>query len=383
MTEAVEAADPTPKTAVWKRLIQALISLVIVVGIFAGIMPLIADYGDVFDTIQDMTGLELGSLVLVGLWNLATYWFVLTAALPGLRLREAAVVNQASTAVSNTLPAGGAVGVGVSIAMLTSWGFRIGSIGRSAVVSGIWNNFVKLGMPVLALALLALEGGITPARLAAAAVGIAVLVGAVVVFGLLLRSDRLARAIGRGVGRIVDWARGLLRKDPIGGWGNRASDFRTDTVGLLRHRWLWLTVATLVSHISLYLVLLVALRNVGVSQEELSWIAVLAAFAFVRLISALPLTPGGVGVVELGYAAVMTIGLDDITSAQVVAAILLFRGVTYLLPIPLGLFSYVFWRINKSWKMSDAERSQFIGDAYQDEPEAAESSAEAQEGAEK
>jgi uncharacterized membrane protein YbhN (UPF0104 family) len=280
--------------------------------------------------------------------------------------------------VSNTLPAGGAIGVGVSIAMLTSWGFRIGSIGRSAVVSGIWNNFVKLGMPVLALALLALEGGITPARLAAAAVGIAVLVGAVVVFGLLLRSDRLARAMGRGVGRIVDRVRRLLRKDPIGGWGDRASDFRTDTVGLLRHRWLWLTVATLVSHISLYLVLLVALRNVGVSQEELSWIAVLAAFAFVRLISALPLTPGGVGVVELGYAAVMTIGLDDITSAQVVAAILLFRGVTYLLPIPLGLISYVFWRTNKSWKMSEAERSRFIGDAYQDEPEAAESSAEAQ-----
>jgi uncharacterized membrane protein YbhN (UPF0104 family) len=280
--------------------------------------------------------------------------------------------------VSNTLPAGGAIGVGVSIAMLTSWGFKIGSIGRSAVVSGIWNNFVKLGMPVLALALLALEGGITPARLAAAAVGIAVLVGAVVAFGLLLRSDRLARAMGRGVGRVVDRVRGLLRKDPIGGWGDRASDFRTDTVGLLRHRWLRLTVATLVSHISLYLVLLVALRHVGVSQEELSWIAVLAAFAFVRLISALPLTPGGVGVVELGYAAVLTIGLDDITSAQVVAAILLFRGVTYLLPIPLGLISYVFWRTNKSWKMTEAERSQFIGDAYQDEPETAESSAEAQ-----
>jgi len=159
--------DPKPKSAVkakaavWKRVLQAAISLAIVVGIFVGVMPLIADYGDVFETIRAMTGLEGGSLVLIGLWNLATYWFVLTAALPGLRLREAAVVNQASTAVSNTLPAGGVIGVGVSIAMLTSWGFPIGSIGRSAVVTGIWNNFVKLGMPVLALSLLALEGGIT------------------------------------------------------------------------------------------------------------------------------------------------------------------------------------------------------------------------------
>ncbi|MDH3958487.1 MAG: hypothetical protein OEU98_03320, partial [Actinomycetota bacterium] len=184
MSDSEDLQDPKSNKAIWKRVLQAVVSLIIVVGIFVGVMPLIADYGDVFDTIRAMSGLEGWSLVFIGLWNLATYWFVLTAALPGLRLREAAVVNQASTAVSNTLPAGGVIGVGVSISMLTSWGFTIGSIGRSAVVSGIWNNFVKLGMPVLALSLLALEGEITPARLAAAAVGFALLVGAVVVFAL-------------------------------------------------------------------------------------------------------------------------------------------------------------------------------------------------------
>lgn len=364
MTDVEPTADK-PRTAAWKRVLQALISLAIVVGIFVGVMPLIADYGDVFDTIRAMTGLEVGSLLLVGIWNLATYWFVLTAALPGLRLREAAIVNQASTAVSNTLPAGGAIGVGVSIAMYTSWGFTIASIGRSAVVSGIWNNFVKLGMPVLALALLALEGEVTPTRLVAAGIGIAVLCAAVVLFALVLKSDRMARSIGRWMGSVVDRVRKLFRKPPVGDWGEAASSFRTDTIGLLEHRWLRLTVATLVSHVSLYLVLLVALRHVGVSQEELSWISVFAAFAFVRLISALPLTPGGVGVVELGYAAVMTIGLDDITSAQVVAAILVFRAVTYLLPIPLGLLSYVIWRANSTWRLAPEERAVLAGDAYE------------------
>jgi len=130
-----------------------------------------------------------------------------------------------------------------------------------------------------------------------------------------------------------------------------------------------LTAATLLSHFSLYLVLLVALRHVGVSQEELSWITVLAAFAFVRLISALPITPGGVGVVELGYAAVLTIGLDDMTSAQVVAAILVFRAITYFLPIPLGVLSYGIWRWNKSWRLSHEERAELAGDAYEVEPD--------------
>jgi len=197
--------DEAPQRGVtWKRGASAAFSLIVIIGIFYFVMPLIADYDGVFATIGEMTTLELISLVLIGLWNLATYWFMLVAALPGLRLREAAVVNQASTAVSNTLPAGGALGVGISVAMLTSWGFTIAAITRSAIVTGIWNNFVKLGMPVLAIALLALEGGITPARVTAAAIGIAVLVAAIVVFWLILKSDRLARAIGRFFGKMVD-----------------------------------------------------------------------------------------------------------------------------------------------------------------------------------
>lgn len=358
----------TDSRARLKRWLQTVISIGVVVGIFAGIMPLIADYGDVVETIADMTGLEVATLLLIGLWNLVTYWFVLSAALPGLRLREAAVVNQASTAVSNTVPAGGAVGVGVTVAMLTSWGFPVSSIARQAVITGIWNNFVKLGMPVFALALLALEGGATPGRITAAAIGIGVLIGTAVTFGLLLHSERLARVIGSWVGRIADRLRRLLRRPPLGDWGDRAARFRSDAVILLEKRWVPLTVATLVSHVSLYLVLLVALRHVGVSQSELSWIAVLAAFAFVRLISALPITPGGVGLVELGYAAVLTLGLDAAASAQVVAAILVFRAATYLLPIPLGLGAYAFWRANRSWRMSESERRK-IGSLRADERE--------------
>ncbi len=358
----VESAAKRPST--WKRVLQGLISLVVVVGIFVGVMPRIANYGDVWDTIRSMTRIEIGALVVVGIWNLATYWFVLVAALPGLRLREAAVVNQASTAVSNTLPGGGAIGVGVTVAMLRSWGFPIASITRSTIVTGIWNNFVKLGMPVLALALLVLEGNVTPARLIAAAAGIGALVAAIVGFGLVLKSDRAARAVGTRFGRVVDRLRQIVRRPPLADWGERAARFRSETIGLLRHRWLSLTVASVVSHVSLFIVLLVALRNVGVSQDELSWIAVLATFAFVRLVSALPVTPGGVGVVEVGYAAVLTSGMDDVASAQVVAAILLFRAITYVLPIPFGAASYMTWRQNRSWRMSEEARAALAGDAY-------------------
>ncbi len=216
-------------------------------------------------------------------------------------------------------------------------------------------------MPVAALVLLALQGDVTAARLASAAIGVGVLVGAVLVLAALLRSDRLARGVGRRMETLLNGVLTVLRREPVSGFEDRVSSFRTDTIELLSRRWFGLTVATLISHISLYLVLLIALRHVGVGQSDLTWITVLAAFAFVRLISALPLTPGGVGVVELGYAAVLTIGLDDALTAQVVAAILVFRAITYLLPIPLGVISYLVWRGNRSWRLSVAERSALAG----------------------
>ena len=330
--------------------IQALISLGVVVGIFVGVMPRIANYSDVWDTIRAMTGLELTTLLLIGLWNLVTYWLVITAVLPGLTYSQAAISNQASTAIANTLPAGGALGVGVTYAMYSSWGFTGAEVTRSVVVSGIWNNFAKLGFPIVALALLAATEDVPTGLLVGSLIGVAVLIGSIVVFGLILRSSWLAEQLGNAIGRFVSWLKGLLRKPPVTRWGEAAVRFRNTTAGLLAARWKRLTVAALISHVSLYLVLLVALRHVGVAESEVSWIRVLAAFAFVRLISALPITPGGLGVVELGYAAALGIGVDDTTRAQIVAAVLVFRFITYFLPIPLGTASYLYWRRNRTWR---------------------------------
>ncbi len=356
MTDAptADSVPPTTASRVWK-VVRALLSLSIVVGIFVFVLPRIANYSDVWDTIADMTWLELVTLLAFAIWNVVTYWFVMVAALPGLRYPQAAVVNQASTAIANTLPGGGALGVGVTYAMYTSWGFTKGEIARSVVVSGIWNNFMKLGFPIVALALFAVEGDVDTALVVAAGIGVAVLVGAIVAFGLILRSDRLARAVGTFLGRIVSALRRLVRKPPVTTMGDAASDFRRDTVGMVGSRWIGLTVASLVSHTSLYLVLLIALRHVGVGQEEVTWIEILAAFAFVRLISALPITPGGVGVVELGYVAALRIGLPEELQAQVVAAVLVFRFLTFFLPVPTGAAAYVFWRGNKSWRKEPAE----------------------------
>ncbi|MEA2447464.1 MAG: putative heme transporter [Actinomycetota bacterium] len=342
MQEVSQAAPAPKKDERAKKLIQGVVSLLLIGAVFFYALPKIADFSEVWGSIRAMSPLEIGTLIFAALWNIITYWFVIVASLPGSNVWQAMKVNQASTAVANTLPGGGALGLGVTFGMFSGYGFSRSEISLSVLVSGIWNNFVKLGMPIIALAALAVSGGASPGLMSAAVVGVIVLVGAILVFSATLRSDALARKVGDGLAHVANPVRRLLRKPPVQGWGESAVGFRSKTVTLLHDRWVRLTVATLVSHFSLYLVLLLALRHVGVSQSEVGWAEVLAAFAFVRLISALPITPGGLGVVELGLtAALVAAGGNE---PQVVASVLIYRALTYLLPIPLGAALYLKWK---------------------------------------
>jgi uncharacterized protein (TIRG00374 family) len=175
-------------------------------------------------------------------------------------------------------------------------------------------------------------------------------------FGLLLRSEYLAARVGNVAERVLAGiVRVVTRRRPTG-WSERAVNFRRDTIGLLRGRALRITITTLLSHLSLYLVLLLALRDVGVSEQEVGWIKVLAAFAFVRLLSAVPVTPGGLGVVELGLTAALGAGQPDATQNQIAAAVLVYRALTWFAPIPLGIVAWSFWRSNRSWRSSVDQR---------------------------
>lgn len=346
-------AERAKKRARVKRVVQALLSLVIVVGIFVYAIPRIADYSAVWATITDLTPMEMLSLVAATLFNLVTYWLANMAALPGLSLPKSAVVTQTTTSVANTLPAGGVVAIGLTYTILHSWGFGAQSVALYVGVTGIWNVFLKLGLPIVALALLAITGQANPALLAAALIGLAVLAVAVTLFALALWKKEFARRIGDRLGRMFSAVRRAFRKPPITTWGEQAVGFRARTIKLVARRWLPLTLTTVVSHLALFFVLLLSLRHVGISEREVSALQVLAVFSFGRLLTALPITPGGLGVVELGYIGGLVAAGGN--KPQVVAAVLLFRVLTYGVQIPIGGFTYLIWRARSRWRREPPE----------------------------
>jgi putative heme transporter len=361
----VTTTEPPPSGApdrrpVWRRLLPPVLSLVLIGAVFFWFLPQFTSIADVWTVIQDMSTTQIAILVVAAIWNLVTYQFVMTTTTPGMNLRQATVSTETTTAVSNTVVGGAAISVGLTYAMNTSWGFSRSRTTVSLLVSGLWNNFAKLGLPVLAIVLLAFSGTPTAGRLIAGLLGVAALVASVVLLGLLLRSEEAAARIGLGAQRVVSWLRGLFRAGPVTGWDRATTKFRSRTVLLLHARWHWITLATLVSHLSLFAVLLLALRFVGVTPEQVSLPEALAVFAFARLLTAIPFTPGGLGVIEVA----LITGLSAAGGArdEVAAAVLIFRALTYVLPIPIGLGTYIFWRRNHSWRRApnSAPRTELV-----------------------
>ncbi|MGY1787642.1 lysylphosphatidylglycerol synthase transmembrane domain-containing protein [Geodermatophilus sp. SYSU D00698] len=363
MTAVTPQAPPGgPRSRpLWRRVLAPLFSVALVAAVFAWFLPRFTDLSQVWDAVVDLSWGSIVVLLAAAAWNLATYQFVMVVTMPGLRLREATVSTLTTTAVSNTVIGGAALALGLTYAMNSSWGFSRSRTSVSLLLSGLWNNFAKLALPVVALVLLAFTSESPgPGRVAAGIGGVAGLVAAVVVLGLLLHSREGAARIGRGSGRVASALIRPFGRPPVEGWDKATTKFRDRTALLLRARWHWLTLATVVSHLSLFLVLVVALRAVGVTAEQVSVVEALAVFAFARLLTAIPFTPGGLGVVELALITGMSAYGGD--RALVAAAVLVFRGLTYLLPIPLGMGTYLFWRHDRSWRRepNSAPRTELV-----------------------
>jgi putative heme transporter len=337
-----------PRT-VGRRIVSGFFSYgVVVLAVFYLLSNL--QEGDWTSAIALITWQMLVVSVVLGVINLATNWPPIVVALPGLKVREAAVTNTAGAALSNTVPEGGAVATGLNYAMLRSWGFTLGDTTSEVIVTGTWSQMTKYILLAIGLVVVTLQGW-GPSWVVWVALGLTALVAvAVVLLTLILRSEGFASRLGARCDRVVGRLRRRVTRIPDPGLTEGLPLFRTQMVRLLRLCWGRLTVTMVASQLTVVLVLGICVRMRGLDESTISWAVILVAWGLVTFASLLIPTPGGLGVAEVVLVGVLGHGLPASDEAAVLAAVLLYRIATFLVPIPIGLVTYLYWRMSTAWR---------------------------------
>ena len=326
-----------------RRLVLGLLVTAAVAGtVFFYALPRLAGYGSVWREIRLLPTWWIAGLLGVTALDILTYappWLV---ALPGLRLLDALKMTQASTAFSLVVPGGAPLGMGVSFGMLRSAGFARAPVAAGVLVTGLWSQVSTFLFPAVAVVLLAVQGAGSATLRLLAFVGVGISLFLIAAGIAVFWRERLAARTGDVAAGVASRLLRLVGRPPVGWGGASLVRYRGEVVTLVRRRWISMTVATLANQLTGYLMLELSVRAFGIGRAQVSITETFAAWSIGRLLSSLPITPSGLGVVELGLTgSLVGFGASD---APAVAAVLVYRALSLLPTIVLGLLATLTWR---------------------------------------
>jgi uncharacterized membrane protein YbhN (UPF0104 family) len=315
--------------------------------IFVVFLPQFIDYGQVVDSILKLT---IGEVVLLTLFGIAFMWFsagVYNTLIPGLGWWEGWKAWAASNSVAFIAPPG--ADLAIRFGMYRTAGISGEAAGSGIILSWFFTTGYKLVVPIIALAwILVAEGLDDDLLVTIAIVGVAAIVGGTVLTALVLYREQVALRIGK-IGQ--RWYNGLVggrwKFPEAEGLGVKLVDFRAQVMGTVRTRWFPATVVTLTAQAVFFTALVLSMRFMGVTSEQASVGIIFDAYAVGLLLSMIPIFPGGLGVVEVAYVAVIvgSSGNTELATA-VTAGAFVHRIFTWMVPIVIGLFPLMGWRRN-------------------------------------
>ncbi len=211
----------------------------------------------------------------------------------------------------------------------------------AVALTGTLNVLVELALPVVALGLLSLAHEHYPLLTTVATIGLVVFILVAAALGLGLARLQYARRAGDAAAGLANRALRILKRGPVTWSGDTVVRFRNDAIGVMGRRGLLLMGASIAGQLSVFGVLFASLRAVGVPASEVSLVEVFAAWSLVRLISAFPITPGDLGIIEVGLTgALVAFGGAN---APVVAAVLVYRVLSTVPTLILGAIAGLSW----------------------------------------
>ncbi|HLM96950.1 MAG TPA: YbhN family protein [Acidimicrobiales bacterium] len=241
----------------------------------------------------------------------------------------------ATTAVAHVIPGGAAGGAGVGYRLLTSNGVEGTDAGFAMATEAIGSALVLNAMLWLALLISIPLAGLHPIYVITALLGLLALIGAALLAYALTRGGeravRVVRAVGRRVPRVgADRLERLVRQV-----GESALDLGRDRA-LLKRAVLWAALNWLLDAASLW-------AFVTAFGHFVDPIELFAAYGIANVLGAIPITPGGLGVIDVSAAALLvTFGVG---SRIATLAVIGWRLVNFWLPIPIGGGAYISLRV--------------------------------------
>jgi uncharacterized protein (TIRG00374 family) len=286
----------------------------------------------VFGSWRQIERLSVGSLLaMAALQGAALFclWALQLLSLRKARWQPVIASQLAGNALAKIAPGGGAMGAALQYRMLVEAGLPAPGVVSGLTAANLLTLAIVLALPVLAIPAI-LRGGVDPDLVNAAVGGLAVFVLLFVIGVLLLSSERPLRWVGRVIQRVRNRLR--RRAEPLRHLPDRLVGERDRIVGTLGPRWKRALAAALGRWAFDFGCLLAALRALDV-HPRLG--LVLLAFCAAQVLAQIPLTPGGLGFVEAGLSATLT--LAGVPAGTAVVATFVYRLFAYWLQLPLGL----------------------------------------------
>jgi uncharacterized protein (TIRG00374 family) len=239
-------------------------------------------------------------------------------------------------AAAKVAPGGGAVGAALQYRMLAEAGVPSRSAVSGLTAANILTFAVVLALPVLAIPPL-IRGGVQRTLVEAMVAGLVVFVLLGAFATAAMATDGPLTWVGRTAQRIRNRVR--RKSEPLRDLPARLLRERDRVLGTLGPRWKRALLATVGRWAFDYATLIAALAAV---HDRPRAGLVLLAFCAAQLLAQIPATPGGLGFVEAGLTAMLT--LAGVGAGNAVLVTFAYRLFSYWLPMPVGFGAWVWHR---------------------------------------
>ena len=318
------------------RVVRTVVWLCVTAVSLYVVAPALLDTASSWRSLSDLTPGWVPLMVVLEAAAIVSLWWLQRIAMQSPDWFTVATSQLAGNGMSKVVPGGGAVGAAVQYRMLVQSGLPRAQAVAGLTAANLLTLGVVMALPVLALP--ALIRGAVDRSLTEAALGSLGLFVVLLALGIsMLAFDRPLEVVGRITQRIRNRVR--RRAPPLRTLPSRLLRERDRILGAVQSHWRSALAASVGRWAFEYGVLLAALAAVGSTPRPA---LVLLAFCTAQLLAQLPLTPGGLGFVELGLTGTLT--LAGVSASDAVLATLTYRLLSYWLPLPLGVVGAVLHR---------------------------------------